>query len=243
MEKILQDWSNRMHMSVSIDEISRMIDHSKPLRDETLAKEYLKHEINKMCVFFYGKQQDQQAIKMLIKEISSNLSHLSCNDLNLCFRRISENKTGIDEYFSASKIMGVLNKYSVMRSKIRTRYFELKREENQTEQDKQNAFTFLKESLAKLNNGEELNVYEKSVIGKHHMEDQPEAAEIMEMAKNLMPKKQKELSQIQTARTESIDFAMVGGFKPLEETGDEPLFWTESLLYGFMLFENMKLSA
>lgn len=233
------DWcKNQMRLNVTHEDVQLMVSDQTVIKNDTLAREYLKHQVKRLMTIKFGKELDYETTKIFIGEILKKCGNLSCQEVNVNFEKIIDGKTEVSNYFNISEIMKVLSYYQSCKTKVRNKYFELMKHLKEDDESLQKRAVYLSKCLSKKQKNEILNVYEKSMIGKHFEDRCSFSSEIHERTEIELPKKQKELNSIQESRIQSSD-NVFGAFKPFDETGDEPIMWTFELLYGFNLFNNL----
>lgn len=239
MIRKLITWSNdQMRLNLSERDIELMISDQQTIKIDTLAINYLKSEIKRLALVFYGREFDQEVQKLFLEEIRKKFQTLSCTEVKHVFEKIIDGKTDIkSKFFNISDVTKLLFQFKVSKEKIRDKFFQLTSSDKETELELQKYSIFLNVTIEKYKNSELLNIYEKSALGGYYESEISNANELLDFAKKNFSQKEKELEKIQKAREQSENTNSFGAFLTLEETKDEPIFWTERLLYRFYLFQ------
>lgn len=190
----------------------------------------LRLEIKRLANVFYSKEIDVILVSEFVSQIQKKRGKISCQEISFIFEEIINNETDISKYFSMSEVLRVVDSYLSLKTKVAKLSFEMKEKQAEELRNFQSEKQFQQESLRKYNSKIELTIYEKSAVGKH-FEYQIENREILrEMAAENI-----ELEMEKLAKRNEVERH---GFY-VDQDMQVPVFWTESLLYGLYLYQNI----
>lgn len=239
----------RLHGSITPEQVYTFLQNNKMLVQTENARVEIIKMLNALTSFRYGKNPEDAIITSTCALILRNFERsLSIEDLKYVFNQAASGSITFeltDRYFSATSVIKLLRKYESMKQLIKKTYFEIQRENGVDNDGQQKDKEFTQQSLRKFMNGERLTFYEKSTVGKFYLDRIPQQAvesinglvndETVKLRQERYRKQQK--NPFYPYEAERVDGQHTITMYENEDSPYEPLFITEQLVFGNLLFD------
>ena len=116
----------------------------------------------------HGKEPDRNIAETIAKKIKKEYGHLSVSEVQYCLDRVVNGDEEIPREYNlqANSVLKLLKVYNAKKMRIKREYYKMKQEESDAYEAQGAIQNFLNQAKEKYNQGEELTIYERSVLGK-----------------------------------------------------------------------------
>lgn len=230
-----------MRLECTRNDIRQFCETFTPIKHDYMATQVLSSEIENLGRIFFGREIELTQKNDLLSEIRRRFVFLSCNDIKIAFTRIIDSRTDTGKYFNVTEIMRVISQVASEKNKIRDRYFQYKREDQESTEAIIEYNKFMQECLKKFKSQQLMNVYEKAAVGRYFEKEIDAAADILSIADMKLVEFTQALNNLQESRlNRAANISSFSIFGDLEKDPEEPIFWTKQLVYGRLLFDQIK---
>jgi len=149
----------------------------KPMNQEERSM-WFPHLVNTLRTWsnqYHGKEPDKNITTTIANKIKKEYGNLSISEIHYCLDRVTNGDEEIKQEWNlnANSILTVLKRYAGKKQRIKTEHYAMQREEAERYEAAGKIQSFLSEAKHKYNDGQELTIYERSVLGKELLKNVP----------------------------------------------------------------------